>query len=99
MFRRPPRSTRTYTLFPYTSLFRSSLRHDTPARLAYRYRPAGLFQLFAGLFKVGVASIGAWHHQPLLGFPDAGAWALLGGQGDERLIKAGMLRLIPHIGQ
>src|SRR3546814_7216300 len=64
MFRRPPRSTRTYTLFPYTSLFRSSLRHDTPARLAYRYRPAGLFQLFAGLFKVGVASIGAWHHQP-----------------------------------
>src|SRR3546814_16746190 len=23
MFRRPPRSTRTYTLFPYTTLFRS----------------------------------------------------------------------------
>src|SRR3546814_13706124 len=25
MFRRPPRSTRTVTLFPYTTLFRSSL--------------------------------------------------------------------------
>src|SRR3546814_12440615 len=30
MIRRPPRSTRTDTLFPYTPLFRSSLRkHDT----------------------------------------------------------------------
>src|SRR3546814_3409600 len=26
MIRRPPRSTRTYTLFPYTTLFRSPLR-------------------------------------------------------------------------
>src|SRR3546814_3272018 len=28
MIRRPPRSTRTYTLFPYTTLFRSRLRGD-----------------------------------------------------------------------
>src|SRR3546814_5827332 len=28
MIRRPPRSTRTYTLFPYTTLFRSHHRHD-----------------------------------------------------------------------
>src|SRR3546814_11473773 len=27
MIRRPPRSTRTATLFPYTTLFRSCLRH------------------------------------------------------------------------
>src|SRR3546814_9264036 len=27
MIRRPPRSTRTYTLFPYTTLFRSLARH------------------------------------------------------------------------
>src|SRR3546814_18884381 len=26
MFRRPPRSTRTYTLFPYTTLFRSQTK-------------------------------------------------------------------------
>src|SRR3546814_1250481 len=28
MIRRPPRSTRTDTLFPYTTLFRSTFRHD-----------------------------------------------------------------------
>src|SRR3546814_12640316 len=28
MIRRPPRSTRTDTLFPYTTLFRSVLEHD-----------------------------------------------------------------------
>src|SRR3546814_18857920 len=28
MIRLPPRSTRTYTLFPYTTLFRSGTRHD-----------------------------------------------------------------------
>src|SRR3546814_13130612 len=39
MIRRPPRSTRTDTLFPYTTLFRSDLAspaHATPAR---RRRP------------------------------------------------------------
>src|SRR3546814_4468971 len=30
MIRRPPRSTRTDTLFPYTTLFRSRLVHDGP---------------------------------------------------------------------
>src|SRR3546814_1672612 len=28
MIRRPPRTTRTYTLFPYTTLFRSEARED-----------------------------------------------------------------------
>src|SRR3546814_10844606 len=32
MIRRPPRSTRTDTLFPYTTLFRSSLRQDIQSR-------------------------------------------------------------------
>src|SRR3546814_12667842 len=31
MIRRPPRSTRTDTLFPYTTLFRSEDAHDTVA--------------------------------------------------------------------
>src|SRR3546814_4864720 len=35
MLRRPPRSTRTDTLFPYTTLFRSS---DIPASSAHRHR-------------------------------------------------------------
>src|SRR3546814_14427304 len=29
MIRRPPRSTRTYTLFPYTTLFRSTFKATT----------------------------------------------------------------------
>src|SRR3546814_6594464 len=33
MIRRPPRSTRTDTLFPYTTLFRSTRRPRRPARL------------------------------------------------------------------
>src|SRR3546814_17870123 len=32
MIRRPPRSTRTYTLFPYTTLFRSIVRKHRAAR-------------------------------------------------------------------
>src|SRR3546814_5538776 len=45
MIRRPPRSTRTDTLFPYTTLFRSAaargLRHPAPGRrrLDRRGRP------------------------------------------------------------
>src|SRR3546814_2391304 len=33
MIRRPPRSTRTYTLFPYTTLFRSRFHGKVPARV------------------------------------------------------------------
>src|SRR3546814_5483760 len=37
MIRRPPRSTRTYTLFPYTTLFRSSAsRCDRPLAMVAR---------------------------------------------------------------
>src|SRR3546814_10533236 len=43
MIRRPPRSTRTDTLFPYTTLFRSALR-----RLELPVQPFGL----------GIASLG-----------------------------------------
>src|SRR3546814_5530451 len=32
MIRRPPRSTRTDTLFPYTTLFRSAIRRGGPGR-------------------------------------------------------------------
>src|SRR3546814_1697302 len=38
MIRRPPRSTRTDTLFPYTTLFRSSRRRRTPGGAVHRGR-------------------------------------------------------------
>src|SRR3546814_16340254 len=41
MIRRPPRSTRTDTLFPYTTLFRSTLRFSRRAAFASRKRGYG----------------------------------------------------------
>src|SRR3546814_1649114 len=46
MIRRPPRSTRTYTLFPYTTLFRSHVAGG-PGDAVLRV-PAGLHGLHAG---------------------------------------------------
>src|SRR3546814_1591887 len=45
MIRRPPRSTRTDTLFPYTTLFRSagrelSIRYDDGPKMDYRFKSA-----------------------------------------------------------
>src|SRR3546814_4851413 len=39
MIRRPPRSTRTDTLFPYTTLFRSKYVGQTAIRLSYKSKP------------------------------------------------------------
>src|SRR3546814_10199042 len=39
MIRRPPRSTRTDTLFPYTTLFRSGERHERDPRPQHRTNP------------------------------------------------------------
>src|SRR3546814_13724055 len=36
MIRRPPRSTRTDTLFPYTTLFRSGMRWETASQFLAR---------------------------------------------------------------
>src|SRR3546814_17987984 len=44
MIRRPPRSTRTDTLFPYTTLFRSIFGADTPAYRIF------IFLMAAALF-------------------------------------------------
>src|SRR3546814_4288151 len=39
MIRRPPRSTRTDTLFPYTTLFRSPVRAENVARFPHQLPP------------------------------------------------------------
>src|SRR3546814_12569753 len=51
MIRRPPRSTRTDTLFPYTTLFRSEL--DAPA-LILRIAERGDFRGDLGAFGIGL---------------------------------------------
>src|SRR3546814_14804775 len=52
MIRRPPRSTRTDTLFPYTTLFRSGLQrleHVAPAQRLHRHaQPRAHFRRAAG---------------------------------------------------
>src|SRR3546814_17643196 len=50
MIRRPPRSTRTDTLFPYTTLFRSDRRLQVPHRSGYH--PSGLARALPGGYRV-----------------------------------------------
>src|SRR3546814_1092827 len=63
MIRRPPRSTRTDTLFPYTTLFRSDAilrrhRRQVGVMMLYRdHRQAGLARVAAGRV-VGMAIAG-----------------------------------------
>src|SRR3546814_12485838 len=68
MFRRPPRSTRTYTLFPYTTLFRSAARGR--ARMTARKRLACASAALAGVLAVlayvaigmlSGAGLSSWH--------------------------------------
>src|SRR3546814_10040322 len=66
MLRRPPRSTRTDTLFPYTTLFRSKRGHIAcfqPTILKY---PVGLIRIFVIAGKNHVAT-----HQQLIGLAQA----------------------------
>src|SRR3546814_6262845 len=56
MIRRPPRSTRTDTLFPYTTLVRSAAGRQSRSRhlVRYRFRCAGA--LVAAGFRAGCAA-------------------------------------------
>src|SRR3546814_11033893 len=49
MIRRPPRSTRTDTLYPYTTLFRSQAQQKRPAKKIYSRTPKGRNALLAAL--------------------------------------------------
>src|SRR3546814_5416359 len=59
MIRRPPRSTRTDTPFPYTTLFRSRLRSLEPVLAQYDYVAADRFT--AADVSVGYALLLAEH--------------------------------------
>src|SRR3546814_12595414 len=48
MIRRPPRSTRTDTLFPYTTLFRSAFEQAHPIVVEHRHLPPRLEQEMVG---------------------------------------------------
>src|SRR3546814_5959836 len=67
MILRPPRSTRTDTLFPYPTLFRSGNHADAVAFQVYRF--AFIFELFNGYLKFGLAAfVGAFLGQHFIAF-------------------------------
>src|SRR3546814_16816187 len=62
MIRRPPRSTRTDTLFPYTTLFRSAVTFGNQA-IADGGAPVGLLD-----FGVGGTTIAGWSNNSDAGY-------------------------------
>src|SRR3546814_13015667 len=69
MIRRPPRSTRTYTLFPYTTLFRSFL-------LRYRDAWFGMEKRVAFEAEEVAAALAMMEREPI------GEWAELSSEGE-----------------
>src|SRR3546814_11217902 len=61
MIRRPPRSTRTDTLFPYTTLFRSALKASLSIAHLLLAAEAGIFFETSGKRRVAIDDVGsAW---------------------------------------
>src|SRR3546814_15613887 len=52
MIRRPPRSTRTDTLFPYTTLFRSDVEIPDLARIECKATRAKSFSVTRAMFQI-----------------------------------------------
>src|SRR3546814_7085215 len=80
MIRRPPRSTRTYTLFPYTTLFRSSLA-VAPAFLVAR--GAEFVDLDGPLWLQADHGGGVRSHNGAVQPAVPGFWGQAGGAIDE----------------
>src|SRR3546814_11270125 len=57
MIRRPPRSTRTDTLFPYTTLFRSAWRGDVGREAHVVLHVAGMGAVGFGVFELALELI------------------------------------------
>src|SRR3546814_6971336 len=91
MLRRPPRSTRTYTLFPYTTLFRSQI-------LRRRYEPGStgfvidhLAKVLAGGHAIGAAQLRDSIKRDCAGLGQAHGNGLIG-----RFDAVALLRCIDH---
>src|SRR3546814_16302661 len=78
MTRRPPRSTRTDTLFPYTTLFRSSHRLAYPVASRHsRNGPANIIQRLKELGRNGMRTIFIAHDRHDRNFRVAGHPSLI----------------------
>src|SRR3546814_15296649 len=85
MIRRPPRSTRTDTLFPYTTLFRSLRPGQRLADLGAAQR-VGVMQRVGGVFRGGDGFL-------LLDVPQHFRWRL-GAGGHEELVSQAVDRAL-----
>src|SRR3546814_11169203 len=87
MIRRPPRSTRTDTLFPYTTLFRS------PVRIALDPRELDKYPLRIGLsvnVKVDTSDIS----DTLIGKPAKAAFSRQASVGEDPAVEARIAQII-----
>src|SRR3546814_2543780 len=96
MNRRPPRSTRTDTLFPYTPLFRSAVRHRAHDRAHHFAGAAGLGEKVEQAIALGEPG----HHRVAIGSARV-LPLLLGERADrpfERVVELGILpdRALPR---
>src|SRR3546814_12514618 len=90
MIRRPPRSTRTDTLFPYTTLFRSSKREGADYGAQWRgktHRQTAIAAIHAHDRNIGTVldalrETGQLDNTLLLFTSDTGWTGATGGQGD-----------------
>src|SRR3546814_10702936 len=72
MLRRPPRATRTDTLFPYTTLFRSAVRCADPIRISHRVWSLGAVREWCLLVPANPPALAErGHHSPT----DHGVWS------------------------
>src|SRR3546814_6965845 len=91
MIRRPPRSTRTDTLFPYTTLFRSNVSRTRRRRSAQRENPvSGLpnFEALRSQMAFGSATVVA---AKVVNFEDLAAF--IPGDGIAKLVEQVTRRL------
>src|SRR3546814_2587233 len=99
MFLRPPRSTRTDTLFPYTTLFRSEETLREAGRLIWRNRGRRLFA--AGSQGLEYALVAHWRAEGLLdpgaaARPDLPAARVAVVSGSCSPVTAGQIRSEEH---
>src|SRR3546814_6338624 len=99
MIRRPPRSTRTYTLFPYTTLFRSLESIHVPVnQITQRIRAGLRLRDRPGRLQLHLASTRPVLRQPLARerFRLVVDNVTLALQADDRLITRGSVSVYPR---
>src|SRR3546814_15333323 len=81
MILRPPRSTRTYTLFPYTTLFRSHHERRSALSAAHPERADRLDPLFERDQRLHLHHAQEFHHRPVRAAADRGTRRPICGRG------------------